>query len=435
MLICFLFLALLNSSGSSTAKDIVARLVERNIYMLAPVNQPPPGYRPLQDMAEAKRAAEYLGIPFWKNPPSHRNLDDPYGAVYRAPEERIYWNLAHGSRPSGNWYNRKLVYKKIQVAQDLIWKPTSGRDIPALLRDTGLLFHAFGVQQGLKQHPYRYPEEVLEHWQYKSDGLYQQSATFVMGNIAMENVVSSPVGILIDPSNPKVTVHLMGRKEMYYSAAVRKFPIESPKQDMICSQRQGLLEASRAQFNAYNWRVVTHINGCYLAPIIENSEQEAGMIRKADGVKFFLGSPLRALKDNFMQNQLYQISNDYEKRSRKNVECVNCLWNEAIISAPVDAILGAIMWVANSDAPVSRFGVNEPTNNAGFWFSHACVAVKRINPSTKCYRVDITGKIIQSPDGSSPHSGLDEESRKKAFEHFPKGIAGQTPEILEVGTI
>ena len=48
-----------------------------------------------------------------------------------------------------------------------------------------------------------------------------------------------------------------------------------------------------------------------------------------------------------------------------------------IISAPVDAILGTIMWDTHSNVPVSRFGVNDPTNHAGFWFSHACRAVKR----------------------------------------------------------
>jgi len=399
---------------------------ERNLFILGPVNATIPGYRPVSNQMETKEAARYLRIQYWKKPPSNYNDDDPHGAVFRVPEDRIYFNISPGSHKNAE--RRRSIFRMIEAPGSNHWRPSTGADIPYLMRETGLLFHGFGLQQGQRRHPWVFPDIVLDHWANKSDGLYQQSVSYIKGNTRGKSMVATPVGILLDPQNPEVFTHLMGTKELYYLEAVRKFPIESPRRDQICAGRQGLLEASRAQYNAYNWRYVSYINGCYLGSITSNSRDEVDTMKKEDGVKFFLGSPLDHYKHAFTINQIFQrlseVPANLFKRSRKNFECQDCLWNEAIISAPVDAILGVILWTDDVDTPVSRFAREHPRNKAGLWFTNACRALKRINPTAGCYQA-INGYVREVPDGIPVNNGHQGEP------YFPKGIAGQAPEIID----
>lgn len=353
------------------------------------------GHVDIADQLEARRAADELGLHFdkptmFKSARSNYRPEDPHGAIYKEDEQKVYFNI-HRDNGRNKPPNRKVIYKRIDAEAR---SPGSTDYITKTLLNTGLLYHAFGFEQG-NSRPVRYPEEVLQYWSSQG-GLYQQSATYVD---TIDNVLPTPVGIVLNPDDPRVTVHLMGAKDLYYFPAVKKYP-SAGRLDQICMGHQGMAEASRAAYCAYNWRYVSFINGCYSTDIRTNHEHEAKVMNTEDDVKYFMGSPVRALRETRIEEQVLHTFGSSPEKSRKGVECIDCLWNEVIFSAPMDAILGVFMWSDDENFIMSE-GVQKknPKNRSGYWFKLACEAIQKMNPAAKCFHV-YQGELYERNNGS-----------------------------------
>ena len=69
---------------------------------------------PVQTIEETKQAAGALGIEYWGGDNGHSSGNDPKGAVYRVPDNDIFFNThATGSMARND---RKLVYRLSRVA-------------------------------------------------------------------------------------------------------------------------------------------------------------------------------------------------------------------------------------------------------------------------------------------------------------------------------
>lgn len=390
--------------------------------ILDPLGEIPPNYRPIPDEVEARRAALYLGKEYWEDTPGDVNCADPPGAVFRAGMNDIYFNLYQGPPPTEYPNRVKVVYK-----QEDRNTSSSGSDVQELLGSTGLLYHAFGFNQGNKNNPFRYPKDILNHWSTELGGIYQQSFSLVHG--MKDDILASPVGILIDPDDPSIFVHAFGSKDMFYGDAVKKYPISRPRIDQICQQRQGLAEALRLGFNAYNWRYTLYINGCYKYFLDTLMPEFSKHIFGEDGVRYFLGKPSRLLRDSYMLSHILQSHSLGRPRSRGKDECLECLWNDAIVSGPVERIIGVVLWADDPNTPVSMLNPSDKNGRSGFWFKQACESVKKINPEARCYH-QIGDELIERPNGI-PAELPTSMTMPQPFKYIiPKSPVSLPPEIL-----
>jgi len=378
-------------------------------YVLAPPGGLK-GYAPIQDFIEARKATSWLGIRFAQPRIYPRGEDpdnvfdvfqeDPHGAVYREDDDIIYFNVHKGNNKGKQ--SRKIVYKKSEKKKK---GPSTGADIPRLIDTTGVLYHPMGFAQGTKFRPWRMPKEVLEYWKSNpSRGIYQQSSTYLLNT--SPHMLPSKVGLILDPENPKVFIHMMGMKDLFYWPSMRKFP-GLGKLEYLCKQYQGLAEAGRAIYNAYNWRYATFINGCYATMIAGSFPEETNAVRfdapREERVRYFLGSPIGALKDTWRLERILQIEAQMGKKlprqPRNGKEhCEECLWNDIIFSAPTEAIIGVVLFADDPNQQISPFDSDEPKNNVAYWFRETCVGVKKMNPTAKCYNV-YKRKLRELPNG------------------------------------
>merc|ERR1719373_36393 len=100
--------------------------------------------------------------------------------------------------------------------------------LPELLTTSGLLYHGMGFEPN-KDKSWTYLQQKMAEWMSKGL-LYQESMTYVN---SLRPYIGSQVGILIDPQDPDVTIHIMGEKDLYYSKAIQEYPSPGLR-DGIC---------------------------------------------------------------------------------------------------------------------------------------------------------------------------------------------------------
>lgn len=277
--------------------------------------------------------------------------------------------------------------------------------LPELLTTSGLLYHGMGFEPN-KDKSWTYPQQKMAEWMSKGL-LYQESMTYVN---SLRPVIGSQVGILLNPEDPDVTIHIMGEKDLYYSAAIKEYP--SPGLlDGICNGDQGIIEARRAFYNAANWQYTLYINQCYQEFI--QAKDANGELKKLR-VRYFSGSPIEALKLTENRAKHWQGLGYAPRRCVIGqglfFENPSALWNEIIVSAPVTSIAGVVMWTEDPDDLISAYGTPDIGKYSQYWFDETCKAVQQVNPNAKMYRM-VGGTLREV---SFPYTAQQEPQRSES---------------------